>query len=232
MTIRPDDSCNLRITDSGDTASGDACVEAVPDPYSAALLGQRNAELQVCLDVADSERRHARAALGVFPHPLIVTDPFDDLILMSAAAHDVFGIPTDAFGPLDTFFPAGNLIETIRGMRGLDTRGAVRRSQINLPTVAGVRTFDATFLCVCDTTDGRPSPWGVVTMLQDVSSQAAFVARSLMTPLAELENRLSSMLSKPDSADSATRQALSDIAAECRRLGQLARSTASTEVSR
>jgi hypothetical protein len=231
MTIRPDDSCGLRLSDSGDAAA-EVCADPVPDPYSAALLGQRNAELQVCLEVADSERRHARAALSVFPHPLLVTDPFDDLILMSAAAHDIFGIPAEAVGPLDAFFPTGELIETIRGMRGLDTRGAVRRSQMDLSTVVGMRTFDATFLCVCDTTDGRPSPWGVVTMLQDVSAQAAGVARSLLASLNELEGRLSSLLAKPAENDKAVRQAMLDIAAECRRLTQVARSSASREVPR
>lgn len=208
------------------------------DPYALAELSQRCAELEVRLDVAESERWHARAVLTQLPQPVIVTDPFDDVVLLSASAARHFGGEPGygGFGPLSALVRDIEFTALVTQVRELHSRGTRRPRRVILTTLQGPVAFDATLICVCDQRDGRPSPWGVVTILQEVtrsesdgrtlalSAQAelsAGLAHEFRTPLASIRAYTELLLDQEARDPETRREFLSVIAAETDRLSRL-----------
>lgn len=184
--------------------------------FAASELAQRLAEADVRLEIAECERRHARDALESLPQPVIVTDPFDDVVLMSGEARRLFDVPADVrpSGPLSGFVRDEGLLTLIGRTRGLHTRGATRRSRRTVQTAQGLRVFDCHLLCVCDHRDGTPSPWGVVTFLRDVqpldreriAEVTATIAHEFRTPLTTLKACLEMFLDGEAADDNVRRQ--------------------------
>lgn len=155
---------------------------SLPDFLAISELSQRAAELEVRLDICESERRHARTTLESVPAPLIITTPFDEVAVISDVAAKLFGVSReDAMGqPVDVLMSGSDLREIVRHTRELHVRGERRICRRVLLTTRGARMFDITLLCVCDDRDGNPSPWGVVVLL---SSQPDNVGEDAATGL-------------------------------------------------
>lgn len=180
-------------------------------------LTQRAAELEVRLDICESERRHARTTLESVPAPLIITTPFDDIAVISDAAAKLFGISRQlAMGqPIECLAGASDLREIVRHTRELHTRGERRTYRRVLRTPAGPRMFEITLLCVCDACDGDPSPWGVVLLL---AAEPASVGEEAVNGLATIRE-FAEMLASDAGADPDLRRRYAEaIAAETSRL--------------
>ena len=65
-----------------------------------AMAGDRSRrrELEIQLKVAHAERRHAEAVIGSISDAVIVTDPYDDVVLANDAAARTLGFPAGAVG--------------------------------------------------------------------------------------------------------------------------------------
>lgn len=208
-----------------------AAMAEAGNPFAASELAQRLAEAGIRLAVAESERRHARQALEALPQAVLVTDPFDDIVLMSGAAGRLFGVAEGErpSGPVCELVRDAGLTQLIMRTRALHTRGASRRVRRAIHTASGRRVFDIHLLCVCDQDDGSPSPWGVVTILEEAyaverqqsAELTAAVAHELRTPLSSIR-AYTEMLMEGEAPDEATRQQfLGVIAAETERLTRL-----------
>ena len=202
-----------------------------PSLFSAAELSQRAAELEVRLEVAESERAHARQVLEALPQAVIVTDPFDDVVLVSTAAAKLFGLPDGKrhFGHVLGLVGDPVLVELVSQTRSLHSRGASRTTRRVVDTRLGRRTFDITLLCLCDQDDGRPSPWGAAVILAEIDVPAlrqaaeltAAVAHELRTPLSSV-HAYTEMLLDGDARDESTRREfLRIVASETQRLTRL-----------
>lgn len=156
-----------------------------PEAMTVAELGQRCAELEVRLDVAEAERWQSRAVLASLALPVIVTDPFEELVLMSHAAAELFGIAQPEMRtPIVSAIDDADFINEIIATRNLSVRGARRQSRRKLNVAGGVREFNVVMVCVCDLSDGRPSPWGVITFLEPVVDPALPVITPVSKPRA------------------------------------------------
>lgn len=213
---------------------------SMSDALSIAELGQRVAELEVRLDVAESERWHARAVLSSLPSPVVVTNPFEDVVLLSAAAARLFGVEpgSGGYGPLAELCHNTDFVTAVAEVRSLHRRGARRTLRTRMTDPAGrTADYDITLLCVCDQNDGRPSPWGVVVLLEEIlpevldrqaaisAAQAeatAAVAHELRTPLASIRAYTELLLDGDVDHDlAARRDFLKVIASESDRLARL-----------
>lgn len=199
--------------------------------FAASELAQRLAEADIRLEIAECERRHARDALESLPQPVIVTDPFDDVVLMSGAARRLFGVPPGVrpVGPLCQFVRDAGLLALVARTRGLHSRGATRRVRRSVLTALGRRVFDLHLLCVCDRGDGTPSPWGVVTFLeetrcaqrQEIAELTEAIAHEFRTPLTTLK-ACTEMLLDGEVTEAAARQQMHQaVSAEIDRLTRL-----------
>lgn len=151
-------------------------------------LSERLVELEVCLNVAESERTQVRAVLEALPHPVIITDPFEDVVLMSASAAELIGLrengppgpagsadaPSPAgrgHGPLAHLIPDPHFHQLVYSVRSLHRRGMERIVRRTVDLGFRRATFDITLVCACNLSDGKPSPWGVVTILSEVAPE-------------------------------------------------------------
>jgi signal transduction histidine kinase len=194
-------------------------------------LSERVAELAVRLDVAESERRHAREVLESLPQAVMVTDPFAEVVLLSASAARMFGVgPGErAVGPVAELVRDEALTRLIVETCEQHQRGACRRVRRSVMTPSGRRNLDVTLLCVCDQDDGRPSPWGAVVILEEtdaVSRQhlaelTAAVAHELRTPLSAVVAYSEMLLDKDAVDETSRREFLRIIASEADRLTRL-----------
>lgn len=213
------------------------------DVFSFAELGQRLAELEVRLDVAESERWHARAVLASLCVPVIVTDPFEDVILLSTAAAELLGVDSTpggggrGYGPLASMWPDEAFVAAVAEVKSIHRRGARRTVRQVVSTEDGEITFDITLVCVCDQSDGRPSPWGVVAVLREVSAErtgsqierakieselAGAIYQQLQSPLDEMHTAIDRLSRAVSSDDPDHRAAISTAVAELTRLSRLA----------
>jgi PAS domain-containing protein len=160
----------------------DVSTVSPPDFLALSELMQRAAELEVRLDICESERRHVRTTLEAVPMPLIVTTPFDDIAILSEPAAKLFGVDRhDVIGrPLGVLSAGSELADLVRHTRELHSRGERRTCRRMLLTSGGPRMFEITLLCVCEPDDGAPSPWGVVVLF---SAQPATVDEETTAPL-------------------------------------------------
>lgn len=198
---------------------------------SAMELSERAAELEVRLDVAESERRHARQVLEALPQAVIVVDPFEDVVLVSQAAARLFGVPqgTSPSGPVIQLIGDAALAALVAQTCKLHMRGASRRTRRTVVTATGARTFDITLLCVCDQDDGRPSPWGAVVIMEETEAIAlqhaaeltAAVAHELRTPLSSVRAYTEMLLDGEAGDEKTRREFLQIISLETERLTRL-----------
>ena len=168
-------------------------------------------ELEIQLKVATAERQHAQAIIYSISDAVLVTDPFDDLVLAneSAARTFNFDIHKSSRKPVAKVLDDPKLIEMIQEMRQSNSRTGRRIVEHQVRTPAGGRTFKVTLSCVADqksanraadseeSSNSAADPTGVVAVLHDMTKErevaemkndfVSSVSHELRTPLASIK---------------------------------------------
>src|SRR5207249_4863277 len=133
-------------------------------------------ELEIQLKVATAERQHAEAIIYSISDAVLVTDPFDDLVLANEAAARSFGfdLTSSARLPVDQVLKDQKVIGLIREMRQSNStsvgRGGRRIVEHTIKGGNGAdKTFKITLSCVADKTNQHPA--GVVAVLHDMTKE-------------------------------------------------------------
>jgi two-component system phosphate regulon sensor histidine kinase PhoR len=178
---------------------------------SVAQAGLRAKELEIQLKVATAERQHAEAIIYSISDGVLVTDPFDELVLANESAARTFNFDPIHNGrsPVDQVVRDPKMIELIRDMRRSNSRSGRRIVEHLVRTPQGERVFKVTLSCVADLFDatnpreGAAPDWGgehgagVVAVLHDVTREKEIgdmkndfvsnVSHELRTPLASIK---------------------------------------------
>jgi two-component system phosphate regulon sensor histidine kinase PhoR len=203
-------------------------------------------ELEIQLKVAMAERQHAEAIIYSISDAVLVTDPFDEVVLANDSAARTFGFDLAAAGraPIDRVLHDGKMVALIREMRQSDSRGGRRIVEHKVQTPAGERTYKVTMSCVGgqQAVGGRPlaagsvdfqgpTASGVVSVLHDMTREkevaelkndfVSSVSHELRTPLASIK-AYAEMLIDGEAADDHTRSEFYEVIQnEANRLGRL-----------
>jgi two-component system, OmpR family, phosphate regulon sensor histidine kinase PhoR len=171
-------------------------VEHAERTVNDALLKAK--ELEIQLKVATAERQHAEAIIYSISDAVLVTDPFDDLVLANESAARTFDFDLARAGraPVDQVLKDAKVIELIREMRQSNSASGRRIVEHTVRTPsAGDRTFKITLSCVADKLTQNPA--GVVAVLHDMTKEkevaemkndfVSNVSHELRTPLASIK---------------------------------------------
>jgi two-component system phosphate regulon sensor histidine kinase PhoR len=153
-------------------------------------------ELEIQLKVATAERQHAEAIIYSISDAVLVTDPFDDLVLANESAARTFGfdLAHATRSPIDQVLQDQKVIDLIREMRQSNSASGRRIIEHTVKTGLGDRAFKVTLSCVADRSD---HPAGVVAVLHDMTKEkevaemkndfVSNVSHELRTPLASIK---------------------------------------------
>jgi two-component system phosphate regulon sensor histidine kinase PhoR len=190
-------------------------------------------ELEIQLKVATAERQHAEAILYSISDAVLVTDPFDELVLANESAARTFNFDLhkakQARSPVDQVLSDAQMVEFIREMRQNRSPSARRIVEHTVSAGGLQRTFKLTLSCV----DGgdEQSPAGVVAVLHDMTKEkevarmkndfVSNVSHELRTPLASIKAYIE-MLIDGEAQDEKTQQEFYEVIQnEANRLGRL-----------
>jgi two-component system phosphate regulon sensor histidine kinase PhoR len=198
---------------------------------SVAEAARRVKELEIQLRVVAAERQDARAILHSISDAVLVTDPFDELVMANEAAGRIFQFdPSQARGrPMDQVLTDPKLIELIRDMRQSRTTSGCRVVEhVAGHGGAAGRAFKITLSCVSDEPGG---PAGVVAVLHDMTRQrevakmknefVSNVSHELRTPLASIKAYVEMLLDGEAEDEKTTREFYEVIHNEANRLSRL-----------
>jgi two-component system phosphate regulon sensor histidine kinase PhoR len=184
-------------------------LDAADNAVSRARLQVK--ELEIQLKVATAERQHAEAIIYSISDGVLVTDPFDELVLANESAARTFDFELkDADrSPVDRVLHDPKMIALIREMRQSNSRTGRRIVEHQVRTPLGERIYKITLSCVADQAsdpvlrDGKPLPdrgehgAGVVAVLHDMTREkevaemkndfVSNVSHELRTPLASIK---------------------------------------------
>ena len=190
----------------------------------------RAKELEIQLKVATAERQHAEAIIYSISDAVLVTDPFDELVLAneSAAKTFEFDLVKAAHSPVDQVLHDPRMIDLIREMRQSHSRNGRRIVEHEVRSGAGGgRTFKITLSSV---TDGD-APAGVVAVLHDVTREkevsemkndfVSMVSHELRTPLASIRAYIEMLIDGEAQDGKTQREFYEVIQNESNRLGRL-----------
>jgi two-component system phosphate regulon sensor histidine kinase PhoR len=209
-------------------------LEAAEKTVADSLL--RVKELEIQLKVATAERQHAEAIIYSISDAVLVTDPFDDLVLAneSAARTFEFELENASRSPVDRVLQDQKVIELIREMRQSNSKSGRRIVEHAIKTAQGDRTFKITLSCV----SGQKGPngeseasGGVVAVLHDMTREkevaemkndfVSNVSHELRTPLASIKAYVE-MLIDGEADDEKTKREFYDVIQnEANRLSRL-----------
>lgn len=210
---------------------------AVDDAHRAELeLKERDIQLKV----AAAERDHAQAIIYSISDAVLVTDPFDELVLANESASRTFDFELARAGraPIEQLLRDPRLIELIRDMRQCSSHTGRRIVEHQVRTPQGERFFKVTLSCVADApnrdvdpTDALSHDTGVVAVLQDMTREkevaemkndfVSNVSHELRTPLASIKAYVE-MLIDGEAGDDKTRNEFYEvIQSESNRLSRL-----------
>jgi two-component system phosphate regulon sensor histidine kinase PhoR len=187
-------------------------------------------EIEIQLKVATAQRQHAEAIIYSISDAVLVTDPFDDLVLANESAARAFGFDLTSVGrtPIAKVLSDEKVVEMIREMRQSDTRGGRRIVEHKVKTGVGERTFKITLSCV---TDQRDNPAGVVAVLHDMTKEkevaemkndfVSNVSHELRTPLASIKAYVEMLIDGEADDEKTTREFYEVIQNEANRLSRL-----------
>ena len=205
-----------------------ALVDAAERAVSDAQL--RVKELEIQLKVAHAERQHAEAIIYSISDAVLVTDPFDELVLANESAARTFEFDLTRAGrlPVEQVLRDPRMIELIRQMRQSNSKTGRRIVEHTVRTAAGERVFKITLSSVADPGD---SPAGVVAVLHDMTREkevsemkndfVSMVSHELRTPLASIRAYVE-MLIDGEADDQKTQKEFYEVIQnEANRLGRL-----------
>ena len=164
----------------------------------------RTRELEIQLKVAHAERQHAQAIIYSISDAVLVTDPFDELVLANESAARTFEFDLARAGrlPVEQVLRDARMIALIREMRQSNSKTGRRIVEHKVRTVAGERTFKITLSSVADegaslAENASSSGTGVVAVLHDMTREkevsemkndfVSMVSHELRTPLASIK---------------------------------------------
>ncbi|CAN5399985.1 hypothetical protein BH10PLA1_BH10PLA1_02540 [soil metagenome] len=186
--------------------------------------------LEIELKVATAERQHAEAIIYSISDAVLVTDPFDEVVLAneSAARTFNFDLAKASRSPVDGVLHDAKMIELIREMRQSNSKGGRRIVEHMVKTEAGDKTFKVTLSNVADQGE---NPAGVVAVLHDMTKEkevaemkndfVSNVSHELRTPLASIKAYVE-MLIDGEAEDKKTEGEFYEIIQnEANRLGRL-----------
>ena len=205
-----------------------ALLDAAERAVSDALL--RVKELDIQLKVAHAERQHAEAIIYSISDAVLVTDPFDELVLANESAARTFEFDLSRAGhlPVDQVLRDPRMIALIREMRQSNSRTGRRIVEHKVLTAAGERVFKITLSSVADAGD---APAGVVAVMHDMTREkevsqmkndfVSMVSHELRTPLASIRAYVE-MLIDGEADDQKTQKEFYEVIQnEANRLGRL-----------
>jgi len=198
------------------------------------------------LKVATAERQHAEAIIYSISDGVLVTDPFDELVLAneSAARTFDFELSNADRSPVDRVLHDPKMIELIKEMRQSNSRTGRRIVEHQVRTPLGERVYKITLSCVADSAgsdpvlrDGKPLPSrgehgaGVVAVLHDMTREkevaemkndfVSNVSHELRTPLASIKAYVEMLIDGEAEDDRTRREFYEVIQNESNRLSRL-----------
>ncbi len=218
-------------------------IDLAESSVSRALLDVK--ELEIQLKVATAERHHAEAIIYSISDGVLVTDPFDELVLANESAARTFDFELAAAqrAPLERVLRDQKMIEMIREMRQSNSRTGRRIVEHQVRTPLGERVFKVTLSCVAEQAndpvlrDGAPLPnrgqhhAGVVVVLHDMTREkevaemkndfVSNVSHELRTPLASIKAYVEMLIDGEAEDDRTRREFYEVIQNESNRLGRL-----------
>lgn len=234
---------DARPVDPAATAFG-VVAEAANDVLDVArrvteAAAVRVRQLEIELKVATAERQHAEAIIKSISDAVLVTSPFDEVVLANDAAAKAFDFvldDPDADGqpakrcPVEQLLRDSTMVDLIREMRQSGTRNGRRvvEHRVRSSGGGGDRTFKVTMSCVAD---AAGDPAGVVAVLHDMTREkevaemkndfVSNVSHELRTPLASIRAYVE-MLIDGEATDDRTRTEFYEVIQnEANRLGRL-----------
>ncbi len=224
---------NINHIDSphGDTYAMVAAMNGVLDlaEQSVNSAALKLKELEIQLKVATAERQHAQAIIYSISDAVLVTDPYDELVLANDSAARTFDFDLNVGrAPIDRILRDQEMITLIKEMRQRNSRSGRRIVEHHVETPVGGRTFKVTLSCVADRI-GNPA--GVVAVLHDMTRErelaqmkndfVSSVSHELRTPLASIK-AYTEMLIDGEAADEKTQHEFYDVVhSEATRLERL-----------
>src|SRR4051812_41701012 len=132
-------------------------------------------ELEIQLKVATAERQHAEAIIYSISDAVLVTDPFDELVLANESAARTFDFDLDKLArtPVQKILKDAKMIELIQEMRQSNSKPGRRIVDHHVKPPLGGRTFKAPLSGVAEQ-PGPPQegpPAGVVAVLHDMTKE-------------------------------------------------------------
>ncbi len=185
-------------------------------------------ELEIQLKLATAERQHAQAIIYSISDAVLVTDPFDQLVLAndSAAKALHFDLNRAARTPVDKLLSDVKMVELIQQMR--QSRGGRRVLEYKSRSSDGEHTYKLTLSCV---EQPGQTNGGVVAVLHDMTRErevaemkndfVSNVSHELRTPLASIKAYVE-MLIDGEAQDAKTQNEFYEVINnEANRLGRL-----------
>jgi two-component system phosphate regulon sensor histidine kinase PhoR len=192
-------------------------------------------ELEIQLKVATAERQHAEAIIYSISDAVLVTDPFDELVLANESAARTFDFDLDkaARTPVSGVLKDPKMIEMIQEMRQSNSKSGRRIVEHQVKTPVGGRTFKVTLSCVADQggTERDDQPTGVVAVLHDMTKEkevaemkndfVSSVSHELRTPLASIKAYIEMLIDGEAEDEKTTNEFYEVIQNEANRLSRL-----------
>jgi len=229
-----EDRSQLLTSPHGDVNRLTRSINELIDHARAAV--QRSAfqvkELEIQLKVATAERQHAQAIIYSISDAVLVTDPFDELILANESAARTFDFNLDHSSrtPVTDVLKDGKMIEMIQEMRQSNSKAGRRIVEHQVRTPLGGRTFKVTLSCVADQ-QLENQPTGVVAVLHDMTREkevaemkndfVSSVSHELRTPLASIKAYVEMLIDGEAEDEKTTREFYEVIQNEANRLSRL-----------
>lgn len=187
-------------------------------------------ELEIQLKVATAQRQRAQAILYSISDAVLVTDPFDELVLANESAARTFGfdLASAARKPIDQVIRDDKMVQLIRDMRDSGSRNERRIVEHQVKGPQTSRTFKVTLSCVADHAD---EPAGVVAVLHDMTREkevaqmkndfVSNVSHELRTPLASIKAYVEMLIDGEADDEKTRREFYEVIQNEANRLSRL-----------
>lgn len=157
---------------------------------------RRAKEAEIQLKVVALEREHAQSIIKSISDAVLVTDPWDELVMANESASKAlsFKVPEEGRQPIDALVRDPKVVALIRDMRQSQSSGSRRVVEHKIRTAGGERTYKITLSCLGG---NRPEGAGVVAVLHDMTHEAevaqmkndfvSHVSHELRTPLASIK---------------------------------------------
>ncbi len=204
------ESGSAQLVEPADLASaapgglGAALGESLAAARRAALDAELRAkELEIRLKISQAEREHVEAIIYSISDGVVVTDPFDDVVLANESAARALSFTFDGTSPtpVHQLLRDQKIIDLIRQMRQAGGRGGRRIVEHQLHRGGATKTYKVMLSTVADKSEqGSQNPSnevaGVVAVLHDVTHEREIaqlkndfvsnVSHELRTPLASI----------------------------------------------